>query len=249
LSPPRTLKRRLKDWGLTRRKAAGTPTNLETISDLFQTTTADDDTIAHALAVEGTAVSTRQVKEARLTNNWRRRDRQPQQQEERQATAVAIAGLLRDSERNYGRQYLTTALRLQGHRARHHHVAAELQQQDPDSSAHRQPGKGLRQRRVEFINPGPDHLWCIDGHDKLKAWGLALTNHFHQLFGDFDIYFEPTATRPNILTRLTTCNQAAFFVIHYSPSLAYSISLQITPLTHPLFGFLQFTVQLGAFSI
>jgi Clr5 domain len=33
---PRTLKRRLKDWGLTRRKAAGTSTALETISDLFQ---------------------------------------------------------------------------------------------------------------------------------------------------------------------------------------------------------------------
>ena len=41
--PQGTLKRRLKDWGLTRRKAAGTSTNLETISDLFHTTTADDD--------------------------------------------------------------------------------------------------------------------------------------------------------------------------------------------------------------
>jgi Clr5 domain len=65
---PRTLKRRLKNWGLTRRKAAGTPTALETISDLFHTTTADDDTIAHTLAVQGTAISTRQVKEARLSS-------------------------------------------------------------------------------------------------------------------------------------------------------------------------------------
>jgi hypothetical protein len=81
---------------------------------------------------------------------------------------------VRDSGRNYGREYLTTALRLQGHRARHHHVTAELQQQDPDGSARRKPGKGLRHRRAEFINPGPDHLWCIDGHDKLKAWGIEI---------------------------------------------------------------------------
>src|SRR5437763_985243 len=32
----------------------------------------------------------------------------------------------------------------------------------------------LRHQRAEFINPGPDHLWCIDGHDKLKAWGIHI---------------------------------------------------------------------------
>jgi hypothetical protein len=27
---------------------------------------------------------------------------------------------------------------------------------------------------VPNINPGPDHLWCIDGHDKLVPWGIHI---------------------------------------------------------------------------
>jgi len=69
---------------------------------------------------------------------------------------------------------MTAALRITGHRARQEDIAAELRQQDPDNVARRKPGKGNRQRRAEFINPGPDHLWCIDGHDKLSPWGIQL---------------------------------------------------------------------------
>ena len=29
---------------------------------------------------------------------------------------------------------------------------------NPDGAAHQKSGKGLRQRRAEFTNPGPDHL-------------------------------------------------------------------------------------------
>jgi len=151
--PPRTFKPQLKDWGLIRRRVAETPTAINTISDLFHTTTADDNTITHTLAAHGMAISTRQAQQARLTNNWRRRDRQPEQREEqRQQTAAPVADLMKDSGRNCGREYLTTALQLQGHRARYLHIAAELRQQDPESSANRKPGKG--QRRVEFINLG-----------------------------------------------------------------------------------------------
>jgi hypothetical protein len=42
------------------------------ISDLFHTTTADDDTIAYTLAAQGRAVSIQQVQQARLTNSWPR---------------------------------------------------------------------------------------------------------------------------------------------------------------------------------
>ena len=62
---------------------------------------------------------------------------------------------------------MLTALRLEGHRARIKDIADELQNQASDATSHRKPGKGNRQRRAEFINPGPDHLWCIDDHDKL----------------------------------------------------------------------------------
>jgi hypothetical protein len=28
--------------------------------------------------------------------------------------------------------------------------------------------------RGEYIVPGPDYLWSIDGHDKLKPWGIEI---------------------------------------------------------------------------
>ena len=171
----RTLKKRFKDWGITRRQAALTPAALETISHLFHTTTDDDNAIARALTAQGIAVSAGQVQQTRLTHGWRRRNNDPEQREEqRQQTGLAVTELLTDSGRNYGRNYLTTALRLQGHRARKDDVEAELRRQDPNGTTHRQPGKGQRHRRAEFINPGPDHLWCIDGHDKIKAWGIEI---------------------------------------------------------------------------
>jgi hypothetical protein len=172
---PRTLKKRFKDWGITRRQAALTAAALETISHLFHTTTDDDDAIARTFTAQGTSVSARQVQQARLTHGWRRRNVDPGQREEhRQQTGLAITELIRDSGRNYGRNYLTTALRLQGHRARKGDVEAELRQQDPNSTTNRKPVRGQRHRRAEFINPGLDHLWCIDGHDKLKAWGIEI---------------------------------------------------------------------------
>jgi hypothetical protein len=31
-----------------------------------------------------------------------------------------------------------------------------------------------RPPRGEYIVPGPDYLWSIDGHDKLKPWGIEI---------------------------------------------------------------------------
>jgi hypothetical protein len=43
-----------------------------------------------------------------------------------------------------------------------------------------------------MFDPGVIHL--IEGPNINRPINaLTLTNHFHQLFGDFDIYFEPTA--------------------------------------------------------
>jgi hypothetical protein len=155
----KTLRRRLKEWGLFHREAVLTPTALESISFLFHTTTDNDDDIAATLTAQGIPISARQVQRARLSQGWRRRNRLAEQQEEqRRTTADAVANALASGGRNYGRNYMSTALRLEGHRARFDDIAHELQRQDPDSASRRKPGKGNRQRRTEFINPGPDHL-------------------------------------------------------------------------------------------
>src|SRR5580700_10655827 len=34
--------------------------------------------------------------------------------------------------------------------------------------------KDLQRVRGEYIVPGPDFIWSIDGHDKLAAWGIQI---------------------------------------------------------------------------
>jgi hypothetical protein len=47
----------LKDWGLTRQGAI--ETTLDTISNLFHTTTDNDEAISHTIVTQGTIVSAR----------------------------------------------------------------------------------------------------------------------------------------------------------------------------------------------
>jgi hypothetical protein len=34
--------------------------------------------------------------------------------------------------------------------------------------------KDLQRRRGEYVVPGPDFIWSIDGHDKLRHWGIQI---------------------------------------------------------------------------
>lgn len=62
-----------------------------------------------------------------------------------------------------------TYLRRRGHRARQLDVADALKLFDHEGVARRVPR--LRIRRLEnYITAGPDHLWCLDGHDKLEQY-------------------------------------------------------------------------------
>ena len=63
----------------------------------------------------------------RLSQGWRRKNRLADQQEEqRRTTAEAVANALASGGRYYGRNYMSTALPLEGHRARFDDIAHEL---------------------------------------------------------------------------------------------------------------------------
>ena len=51
-------------------------------------------------------------------------------------------------------------------------VARLLKEIDPRGSNARK--KDLNRRRAEYIVPGPDWLWSLDGHDKLAEWGFQI---------------------------------------------------------------------------
>jgi hypothetical protein len=32
----------------------------------------------------------------------------------------------------------------------------------------------MQRHRKEYIVPGPDYIWSLDGHDKLSDWGIEI---------------------------------------------------------------------------
>ena len=65
-------------------------------------------------------------------------------------------------------------------RVAHHHHAREddvrdaLAMLDAAGTTSRRKGPNRRHKGGEFITPGPDWLWCCDGHDKFRNYGIGI---------------------------------------------------------------------------
>ena len=97
-------------------------------------------------------------------------------------TTIFIRQLLIEGRiRQYGIRLLTTHLSHKyGHRARGDDVRNALWLLDQNGITSRRPGF-RRKRKDKYTVPGPDWLWCLDGHDKLAAYGI-------EIYGCVDAY-------------------------------------------------------------
>src|SRR5271155_2401006 len=125
---------------------------------------------------EGLLVSPRQVRQIRCRCRWmRRHDAEVDALAQAQETQDLIQKLLAEGTiRQYVMRLLTTHLAVKyGHRARSDHVRAAIHILDQNGLASR--GRvGQRKPRKNYVVPGPDWLWCLDGHDKLSRYGIAI---------------------------------------------------------------------------
>jgi hypothetical protein len=173
----RTLRRRCQDWQLSRQGALDQAT-IERISLEFHTTYHNDAEIAATLNTSlNVPISVWQVKRVRLAYNWRRRAANNEQRLDQQAeTFQRVESALNEgTARNYGRGHLTTYLRCQqAYPAREDDLRDALSTLDREGTRARQLGPKKRRKGSEFLTRGPDWLWCIDGHDKFKHWGLYI---------------------------------------------------------------------------
>jgi hypothetical protein len=67
-----------------------------------------------------------------------------------------------------------------GFRAAENDVRLALQQLDPEGTAKRHP-KARKVPKAEYIVPGPNYLWSLDGHDKFRNYGI-------EIYGAIDAY-------------------------------------------------------------
>src|SRR5271163_4868987 len=179
-----TLARRLKLWQ-EESPSSDNEQLINLIDHLFHTQpTYSDGLISQKLKEDYNLQATaRHIKTIRLRNSWLRRNNDLDANQAQQAeTTHLIHEVLREGQvRQYGRRYLITRLaRQHGHRALGRHVRQALQILDNHNMALRTPGM-RRKRQENYIVPGPDWLWCLDGHDKLARYGI-------EIYGSVDAY-------------------------------------------------------------
>ena len=187
----RTLQRRLADWDVKNREFSRVKDDAaidqltKEVDHLFHTQpTYSDAQIACRIAEDhGLHSTSSQIKQIRLQHSWLRRNNDFEAAQAQQAeTTDFIQNLLQNGQtRQYGRRYLITHLaRKHGHRAQGRHVREALRTLDIYGTTLRTPGM-KQKRRENYIVPGPDWLWCLDGHDKLAKYGI-------EIYGCVDAY-------------------------------------------------------------
>jgi len=139
--------------------------------------------ITEDYSIEHLTVTARLVKRIRLEQGWLRRHNDPVAAEIQEASTIdAIEQLLAEGRiRQYGRRQLITHLaRKYGHRSRENDVRTALQILDEYGITSRTPR--MKKKRLDnYVVPGPDWLWCLDGHDKLARFGI-------EIYGCVDAY-------------------------------------------------------------
>jgi hypothetical protein len=178
----RTLKAYCKKWNISRH-VAFSDTVVSFIDTAFHTTLHSDTMIARQLNDQGFPISARQVRSVRTAKGWKHRTRGSEERQQNWTETFNRVGeaLAEGTVRSYGREMVQSNLRQQqGYRAREDDVRNALKLQDPVGTETRKPGM-KRKRRLEYIVPGPNYLWSIDGHDKLAKYGI-------EIYGAIDAY-------------------------------------------------------------
>ena len=72
----------------------------------------------------------------------------------------------------YGCRYLYTHFRQQGHIAARDRLFQIYRTINPEAVERRK--RDLQRYRGEYVVPGPNFIWSIDGYDKLKSFGIEI---------------------------------------------------------------------------
>lgn len=179
-----TLKRCLKEWDF-RKKAKYNLVALSVevqkrIDDLWKITQIESQ-LLRTLKAEGILVSQKQLSMWRRTHNMKRRSATKEEAQEKlkECRKDVERILLSGQGLRYGRNLMQSHLKREGNRYSQHQIRNALAIVDPEGLENRQSRKKMF--RVPFITDGPNHIWSVDGHDKLKHFGI-------EIYGAIDVY-------------------------------------------------------------
>jgi hypothetical protein len=172
----RSLHRRLQFWGLRRPQNVINNEIVEAVKYVFHHTTLNDTQIADRVSTDyKLPVTTRQIRTIRSKHNWLRASTGAKKAAQFATTQQLMEHEIRKGPaRSFGRRWFITYLRQRlGFKARQDDVAALLLAINDKAVVARRPG--LRKMRLEnYTTPGPNFLWCLDGHDKFSQYGIEI---------------------------------------------------------------------------
>ena len=175
----RTLTRKLNDWGLRRHLP---PPSVEVRARVqkLASITQNDRQLKAMLEQEGAEISIQQVAKTRRVYGIRRRTLEANAQAWQQECVDIVRELITSGRcLLYGARMMREHLRLEGHIFCRDQVLAAQKIVDPVGVDFRALTK--ERRRAQFVTRGPNHIWSVDGHDKLASYGI-------QIYGGMDVF-------------------------------------------------------------
>ncbi|KAJ6436054.1 dynamin family domain-containing protein [Purpureocillium lavendulum] len=175
-----TITRRIAKWGLPRQQSrtCESPELVEAIRDLIFRVGLTEKQTLKVLQRQGWTITARGLKRIRLHPD-RRWVRRVDSDEERLAllakTEQVIIEMTQRSNAiaGYGRRLLQPYLRQQKQLWVPRDPLFEMYKiMFPNKVEMRK--RMMRRKKGQFLVPGPNYQWCIDGHDKLKAYGFEI---------------------------------------------------------------------------
>jgi hypothetical protein len=173
----RTLKSTFTKWNLQRQTHTQVSDDIiERVRRYFFHYGYSDTSIQRDLQRDGYAISPWAIRTIRWQNNMKRRLRTSEEREEALQTAITfLENDLQQSAavRGFGRGYLYNYVRFKGQV-----LVAQNRLYDfyrtilPEEVEKRREGNF--KHRTDFKVPGPNFLWCLDGYEKLKRFGIQV---------------------------------------------------------------------------
>ncbi|KAH8653306.1 hypothetical protein BGZ61DRAFT_468157, partial [Ilyonectria robusta] len=175
-----TISRRIASWGLPRQQSRTieTPELIEAIHDLILRIGLSERQTLSVLQRQGWPITKRGLKHIRLhpDRRWIRRINSDEEQLALlKKTEQVIVEMTQRSNviAGYGRRFLQPYLRQQQQLWIPRDPLFEMYKIIFPSEVEMRK-RMMRRKKGQFLVPGPNYQWCINGHDKLKAYGFQI---------------------------------------------------------------------------
>lgn len=168
------MKRRFSDWKVRKNVVTVDSDQLKKqIKVLFCEVGLSDEDILNVLKSEGYQIGQYALVRLRFQMNLRRRQSSGTQTEaDNDIRELILQELAKGEIEGYGYRFLYTYFRQRGHLIGRDRILRIYRTMNPTAVDRRR--RELQHHRGEFVVPGPNFIWSVDGYDKLKPYGIEI---------------------------------------------------------------------------